>query len=83
MARFLPSLLAVEEMSRGKSPEEAARYAIARIKRYYPDFSGAVIAVNLEGQVGAACNNIPDGFPYAFVTPESSPDVKVEVVLCT
>lgn len=84
MARFLPSLLAVEEMRRGKTPEEAARYAISRITAYFPNFSGALITVNLQGQVGAACHNIPDGFPYSFVqqTSDGIADVKVDVATC-
>lgn len=84
MARFLPSLIAVEEMRHGKTPEEAARYAISRITAYFPDFSGALIAVNLKGEFGAACHNIPNGFPYSYVRPTSSgaSDVKVAVAQC-
>ncbi|ODM93992.1 N(4)-(Beta-N-acetylglucosaminyl)-L-asparaginase [Orchesella cincta] len=82
MARFLPSLLTVEEMRRGATPEIAARFAISRIAKYYPSFSGGIVAVNLQGEIGAACHNLPNGFPFSYVQPES-PDVKVDVVQCT
>jgi len=82
MVRFLPSLLAVEEMRRGKNPMEAAQYVIARIARYYPTFSGAIVTANLQGEVGAACHNLPDGFPYSYITAASGPDVKVDNVTC-
>ncbi|XP_053989075.1 N(4)-(Beta-N-acetylglucosaminyl)-L-asparaginase-like [Hylaeus anthracinus] len=58
MMRFLPSFLAVEEMRRGASPTEAATTAIRRIAEHYPTFTGAVIALNKEGEYGAACNGI-------------------------
>lgn len=52
MMRFLPSFLAVEEMRRGATPTEAARTAIRRIIKYYPNFSGALIAINKRGETG-------------------------------
>ncbi|XP_076232208.1 N(4)-(Beta-N-acetylglucosaminyl)-L-asparaginase-like [Calliopsis andreniformis] len=58
MMRFLPSFLAVEEMRRGASPTAAATTAIRRIAEHYPTFTGAVIALNKDGQYGAACNGI-------------------------
>lgn len=39
-------------MERGVPPTEAAMLALDPIKRFYPDFSGAVIAVNTTGQFG-------------------------------
>ncbi|CAL8074669.1 unnamed protein product [Orchesella dallaii] len=82
MARFLPSLLTVEEMRRGATPEDAARFAISRISRFYPSFSGGIVAVNIQGDIGAACHNLPDGFPFSYVQ-ATLPDVKVDVVQCT
>ena len=32
--------------------------AVERIYRRYPDFVGAVIALNMQGQFGAACHGI-------------------------
>ncbi|XP_075229322.1 N(4)-(Beta-N-acetylglucosaminyl)-L-asparaginase-like [Lycorma delicatula] len=69
MMRFLPSFLAVEEMRRGASPTEAAETAIKRIAQYYPKFFGAVIAANVSGEYGAACNGMKE-FPYSVVSPK-------------
>lgn len=69
MMRFLPSFHAVELMRNGKTPSEAAREAILRISRYYPTFSGAVIALNMTGHFGAACHGL-SGFPYTVMSPE-------------
>ncbi|XP_045459409.1 N(4)-(Beta-N-acetylglucosaminyl)-L-asparaginase [Melitaea cinxia] len=83
MLRFLPSFLAVEEMRRGKTPTEAARVAINRIASYYPDFAGAVIAVNVDGVYGAACHGLGDQ-PFPFVVQRITMDkYKVETVNCS
>lgn len=50
-------------MRRGSTPEEASSTAISRIAKYYPDFSGAVIAVNKNGDYATACNGMTS-FPY-------------------
>ncbi|XP_008557128.1 N(4)-(Beta-N-acetylglucosaminyl)-L-asparaginase [Microplitis demolitor] len=63
MMRFLPSFLAVEEMRRGASPTEAAAVAVKRIAKHYPMFRGAVIALDKNGDYGAACNGFAS-FPY-------------------
>uniref|UniRef100_A0A1B6KE62 N(4)-(beta-N-acetylglucosaminyl)-L-asparaginase n=1 Tax=Graphocephala atropunctata TaxID=36148 RepID=A0A1B6KE62_9HEMI len=68
MMRFLPSFLAVEEMRRGSSPEDAAKTAISRIAQYYPTFSGAIIAVNIRGEYAASCHGL-DNFPYSVHSP--------------
>ena len=39
-------------MSTGMSPELAATVAIDTIQKKYPDFSGAVVAVNKAGKYG-------------------------------
>lgn len=65
MLRFSPSILCVERMKMGDSPNQAAEYAIRRIKTYYPTFSGAVIAVRTRDELaGAACAGMKN-FPYA------------------
>ncbi|EDV98104.1 GH22932 [Drosophila grimshawi] len=79
MMRFLPSLLAVEAMRNGKSPQEAAELGIKRIAKYYKDFIGAVIAVNRLGQYAAACYGIPE-FPYMISNPTHT--VSVQTVKC-
>ena len=38
--------------------DELILQAIERVSRKYPDFMGAVIALNKEGEVGAACSGI-------------------------
>lgn len=45
-------------MRHGASPTEAATTAIRRIAEHYPTFRGAVIALNKDGDYGAACNGI-------------------------
>lgn len=60
---FCSSFLAVEEMRRGASPEQAARTAIERITAHYPTFMGAVVALTKTGQHGASCHGI-EKFPY-------------------
>lgn len=68
MMRFLPSFLAVEEMRRGASPQEAADTAVSRISAHYPTFSGAVIVVHRDGRYGVACNTL-NTFPYVVHDP--------------
>ncbi|XP_068634495.1 probable isoaspartyl peptidase/L-asparaginase 3 [Aristolochia californica] len=54
--RFLPCYQVVESMRLGMKPHNAAVDAIARIARKYPDFVGAVVAVNKEGVHAGACH---------------------------
>lgn len=70
MMRFLPSFLAVEFMRSGTEPSDAAEMAIKRIITHYPNFSGAVIAVNKNGVYGAACYGM-NNFPYSVYTREN------------
>lgn len=49
MMRFVPSFLAVEEIKRGATPLEAAKLAIKRIVKKYPNFMGAVLVANIQG----------------------------------
>lgn len=56
-------------MRRGSSPKSAARTAILRIVKYYPEFFGAVIAVNTDGVYGAACNGM-ESFPFIIANDE-------------
>ena len=72
MLRFSPSILCVERMKMGDTPNEAAEYAIRRIKTYYPTFSGAVIAVRTRDEsAGAACAGMKN-FPFAVRTDKDS-----------
>jgi len=80
MMRILPSLLAVESMRRGETPSNAAQEVISRIAGKYPDFVGAVVTMNRQGEVGAACHGIPT-FHYA-VAREETGGTEVQEVPC-
>lgn len=56
-------------MRRGSTPEDAAATAVNRIRKYYPSFNGAVIAVNKNGEYGTACNGMTE-FPYVVGQPD-------------
>ncbi|XP_068627545.1 N(4)-(Beta-N-acetylglucosaminyl)-L-asparaginase-like [Battus philenor] len=82
MLRFLPSFLAVEEMRRNSSPTDAAQTAIRRITKHYPDLMGAVIAINKDGDFGAACHGL-GGMPFPFVVYDNTHEVyKLHKVDC-
>lgn len=79
-------IVAVEAMHRGTAPQKAAELAILRIKRFYPKFSGAIVAANKNGTYGAACAGWPT-FGYSVVGPTSwakakDEKVRVETVTC-
>ncbi|OAY66255.1 putative isoaspartyl peptidase/L-asparaginase 3 [Ananas comosus] len=57
MMRFLPCYQVVESMRRGMEPKQAAADAVSRIARKYPDFVGAVFAINTKGEHAGACHN--------------------------
>lgn len=79
MMRFLPSLLAVEFMRTGSSPQVAGRRAIKRIQKFYPKFFGGIIVLNKNGEYGAACNGMSQ-FPFAVGRTNDS--VRIEYVKC-
>ncbi|XP_005093163.1 N(4)-(Beta-N-acetylglucosaminyl)-L-asparaginase [Aplysia californica] len=76
MMRFLPSFHAVMEMEKGASPREAATLAFSRMTKFYPDFSGAIIAANTKGEYGVACY----GYESHTFCVQSPADSKVEMV---
>lgn len=82
MMRFLPSYQAVESMRNGKSPQEAASDAIARITSKYPSFEGAVIVANLRGEFGIACHGW-DNFPYTYANSTTGSNIKIETINCS
>lgn len=49
---FGQSFLAVDLMRNGAQPTVACKMAISRIKKYYPDFFGALICANTTGGYG-------------------------------
>jgi len=64
MMRFLPCYQAVESMRQGMSPTQAAEYALLRIKKFYPQYEGAIVTLNKNGQVGAAAHGW--SFQYTY-----------------
>jgi len=65
MMRFLPSHQAVLNMGNGMTPTEAAEDAIRRILKYFPTFQGGVVALNIQGEHGAAgCNW--GAYPFSY-----------------
>ncbi|XP_033112945.1 N(4)-(Beta-N-acetylglucosaminyl)-L-asparaginase-like [Anneissia japonica] len=80
MMRFLPSYQAVESMRQGMDPTSAAQDAIKRIIRFYPQFSGALVAITKSGSYGAACHGF--GTFHYSVRNRNMQNVTVEEVPC-
>jgi hypothetical protein len=78
MMRFTPCFLVVELMRAGASPTAAATTALRRIARFYPHFTGAIVAVNAAGTHGAASYG-PWHFTYSVRTEQSGGVVVVDV----
>lgn len=78
MMRFLPCYQVVESMRQGMKPEEAAKDAVSRIARKFPDFVGAVVAVDKNGSHAGACHGWT--FQYSVQSPDMD-DVQVFTVL--
>lgn len=78
---FTISFHAVQAMKHGHLPKNAAQLVIDTIAKYYPDFSGAVIAVNNYGHYGAACHGF-DKFPYSIANLEQN-NVTIHYTTCT
>ncbi|CAA0830724.1 Probable isoaspartyl peptidase/L-asparaginase 3 [Striga hermonthica] len=77
MMRFLPCYQVVESMRLGMEPKLAAQDAIARIARKYPNFVGAVFAVDTNGSHAGACHGWT--FQYSVRGPHTD-DVMVYTV---
>lgn len=81
MMRFLPSFLAVENLRAGKTPDQAAKLAMKRIREFHPNFFGGIIVLNKNGEYAAACNGIKEGFPFSVGSLNGN--VKIETVQCS
>lgn len=68
MMRFLPCYQVVESMRLGMKPKDAAKDAISRIARKFPDFVGAIFAVNKNGTHAGACHGWT--FQYSVRSPK-------------
>eukprot|EP01098_Paradermamoeba_levis_P000804 TRINITY_DN10929_c0_g1_i1.p1 TRINITY_DN10929_c0_g1~~TRINITY_DN10929_c0_g1_i1.p1 ORF type:complete len:356 (+),score=95.32 TRINITY_DN10929_c0_g1_i1:41-1069(+) len=66
MMRFVPSFQTVEYMRSGMSPKEACEASIRKIIRFYPNFIGAIVAVNKKGEFGGAGHGWTFTFSVAF-----------------
>ncbi|RZC74443.1 hypothetical protein C5167_049918 [Papaver somniferum] len=77
MMRFLPCQV-VESMRLGMEPRVAAKDAISRITRKFPEFVGAIFAVNKSGVHAGACHGWT--FQYSVKNPAMK-DVEVFTVL--
>ncbi|PKU65062.1 probable isoaspartyl peptidase/L-asparaginase 3 isoform X2 [Dendrobium catenatum] len=78
MMRFLPCYQVVESMRQGMEPKIAAADAISRIARKFPDFVGAIFALNKNGVHAGACHGWT--FQYSVRTPTME-DVEVFTVV--
>lgn len=58
----------VESMRLGMKPKDAAKDAISRIARKFPDFVGAIFAVNKNGTHAGACHGWT--FQYSVRSPK-------------
>ncbi|XP_014274412.1 N(4)-(Beta-N-acetylglucosaminyl)-L-asparaginase [Halyomorpha halys] len=80
MMRFSAASTIVEMMRHGITPKSATTKMIARIASYYHNFSGAIIAVNKNGEFHAACHGFPF-FPFSFASNETA-GVRVLKIKC-
>ncbi|CAF0810492.1 unnamed protein product [Adineta ricciae] len=80
MQRFVPSYHAVQLMRQGTSPDEACLDAVKRIAKYYPSYTGAVLALRKDGRYGAACHGM-DAFPFS-VMQQGWTDPKIFQIPC-
>ena len=54
-------------MRLGIGPRQAALDSLSRIVAKYDGFVGAIVAINANGEYGAACHNI-NNFPYVITS---------------
>lgn len=65
-------------MRAGNSPRKSAQLAIHRISKYYPNFFGAIVAANKDGEHGAACHGM---VRFGYSIPDDQ-GTKVQTVPC-
>eukprot|EP01027_Heterolobosea_sp_BB2_P012424 GEZU01018013.1.p1 GENE.GEZU01018013.1~~GEZU01018013.1.p1 ORF type:complete len:170 (+),score=43.78 GEZU01018013.1:68-511(+) len=73
--RFAPSLVAVENMRHGMTPQEACEDALARIQKYYPQANAGLITVSKEkGEYGGCAigPTFSKTFAYTVMTASMS-----------
>ena len=93
MMRMLPSLLAVEAMRQeqvssnslfllfqawSKTQGGSRGEVISRVAGKFPDFVGAVVTLNKEGEWGAACHGVSK-FPFLVASEQLAVSTRMEV----
>jgi isoaspartyl peptidase/L-asparaginase-like protein (Ntn-hydrolase superfamily) len=68
MMRFLPSMVAVEQMRLGSTPYVAGVEALSRIARVYPDVKAAMVVAKRNGEFAGVCYGFEE-FKYSVVHP--------------
>lgn len=58
----------VEAIRAGDSPTHAAESAVRRMAQFYPDYVGALVAVNAKGEHGAAAH----GWQFRYAVQDGS-----------
>lgn len=81
MMRFLPSYQTVQNMKEGMTPSEASTDALKRILKFFPDFSGGIVALNMKGEHGGAGCNWGSDFTYSVRNSTSSQSTVIYVPL--
>jgi len=67
-------------MRHGAKPVDAARSAMDRVKKFYPDAQGAIFVVDKNGSHAGACNSW--NFVYAVSSPATGNVPKLFSVNC-
>lgn len=73
--RYLLSFKTVELMRNGLKPEEAANKALEQVLKKYPKAQIGIVALDLEGNFGAACINVEEGFPFSIASKQHDPTI--------
>ena len=56
-------------MANGRSPKDAVQAALDKISKFYPNYSGGLIAITTKGEYGAASRGF-GGFQYTVYNPK-------------
>ena len=68
MMRFLPSIVAVEQMRLGATPYVAGVEALSRVARVHPDVKAAMVLAKRNGEFAGVCYGF-EAFQYSVVAP--------------
>ncbi|CAG5080676.1 Oidioi.mRNA.OKI2018_I69.PAR.g9681.t1.cds [Oikopleura dioica] len=81
MMRFVPSYQAHENMRLGMTPGEATKDAMQRIIDVFPNFKGALIAMNKYGEYGANCHGDYENgyFPFMIQRNDDKDPIQIQI----